>query len=303
MRLYQQGILRRREEPSGRRLVEAGGRLAIASTDLKSISSLQDEHLDRARMWLDDWPKKRNENGYDDVLSVVTKQLEHWTTFQRYWQWANRGRRAQIMGFRPFLTAMKKDYQAKGKARVVADKQSFESMARLKWKHEMPLHKPQDLSHESPETYSHAMTDRLEFHGFTKSFTLCEDPRKQDTWTTWVEYLYYVCWAHDEHRNSMVEAEPRYQQAMEELQSGGEARHSQEVARESSSQQLTRACQDLQKICERFNRIREASEAYLKYERLVRRDQLRIKWVREQIALIEQEKEGRLKMLRVVTDN
>ena len=195
------------------------------------------------------------------------------------------------MGFRPFLTAMKKDYQAKGKARVVADKQSFESMAKLKWKHEMPLHKPQGLSHESSETYSHAMTDRLESHGFTKSFTLCADPRKQDTWITWVEYLYYVCWAHDDHRDSMVEAEPRYRQAMEELQSGGEARHSQEVSRESLSQQLTRACQDLQKICERFNRIREASEAYLKYERLVRRDQLRIKWAREQIALIEQEKE------------
>ena len=68
----------------GRRLVEAGGRLAIASTDFKSISSLQDEHLDRARMWLDDWPKKQNEKNYDDVLSVAIKQLEHWTTFQRY---------------------------------------------------------------------------------------------------------------------------------------------------------------------------------------------------------------------------
>ena len=280
----------------GKRLVQAGGRLAIPPSNLKSISSLGEEHLDRARMWLDDWPKKQNEKVRDDVLLVATKQLEHWTTFQRYWQWANRGgSAAQATGFRAFLSAMRKDYKARGKARVVANKASFEGMAKRKWEYEMPLHKAPGLNHESLETYTDAMRGRLESHGFTKPFALLADPRKQDTWTTWVEYLYYVCWGHDEERCSMSEAEPRYRQAMEELQSGGEARPSQGVSRESPSRQLARACQDLQSVCERFNKIREDSEAYLRHERLVRRGQLRINWVREQIALIEEERKEAVK--------
>ena len=267
------------------KLTQAGGRLAVPLEHLRRRSKMEKEHLDRVMMWLD--PPRESEAGYNDVLPLATKQLEHWTTFQQYWQWGNRGKTARLKGFGVFLAAMQKDYLDKGEAEFVAD-QSFADMAQRKWENEQPLYTASPSNTETFTSYRRALKDRLKAHGFnnTRPIKLLVDPRREDAWTTWVEYLNYIYWELDEDTTSMEKARPRFRKAMEELL--------RERARPSSSNMLdtkqdryNKAWADLNRVCDRFNKIRKDSETYLKYERLVRRDQLRAEWVLKEITLIE----------------
>ncbi|KLJ13211.1 hypothetical protein EMPG_11865 [Blastomyces silverae] len=45
--------------------------------------------------------------------------------------------------------------------------------------------------------YARAVKDRLVRHGFTRTFQLEEDPTRQDSLTTWIEYLGYEYWWYD----------------------------------------------------------------------------------------------------------
>ncbi|PGG98120.1 hypothetical protein GX51_06969 [Blastomyces parvus] len=45
--------------------------------------------------------------------------------------------------------------------------------------------------------YARAVKDRLVRHGFTRTFRLEEDPTRQDSLTTWIEYLGYEYWWYD----------------------------------------------------------------------------------------------------------
>ncbi|KAB8356485.1 hypothetical protein FH972_024068 [Carpinus fangiana] len=113
------------------RLVQAGGRPIMPMEQLGSLSTMNEKNLARAALWLD-LPKKHNA-AYGEVLPLFSKQLEHWSTFQQYWQWGNRGAAGRDKGFAAFLASMRQDYLDKQETEAVADEASFESMARRKW--------------------------------------------------------------------------------------------------------------------------------------------------------------------------
>jgi hypothetical protein len=174
------------------KLIQAGGRPIMPMRQLGSVSTMSRRNLDRAALWLD-LPKKHHA-AYQEVLPLFSKQLEHWRRFQQYWQWGNRGNAGWDAGFAAFLASMKTDYLDKGESEAVADEDSFESMARRMWQYEQPKQTASSTNTESFTSYVRAMKKRLRSHGFTGRFNLSKDPREQDEWTTWVEYLNYIYW-------------------------------------------------------------------------------------------------------------
>jgi hypothetical protein len=253
---------------------------------LGSVSTMSRRNLDGAALWLD-LPKKQYA-AYQKVLPLFSKQLEHWRTFQLYWQWGNRGSAGRDAGFAAFLASMKTDYLDKGELEAVADEDSFESMARRMWQYEQPKLTVSSTNTERFTSYVRAMKKRLGSHSFTHPFHLSKDPREQDEWTTWVEYLNYIYWEINQDAATMRNSEPKYRRAMGELLLGGEEEHSLETDQETPLQQQLEAAKDaLRNQCARLNRIRQDAKDYLTHEALVRRGQLRVEWVLEELALIE----------------
>jgi hypothetical protein len=183
---------------------------------------------------------------------------------------------------------MKTDYLDKGESEAVADEDSFESMARRMWQYEQPKQTASSTNTESFTSYVRAMRKRLGSHGFTRHFHLSKDPRKQDEWTTWVEYLNYIYWEIDRDAATMRNSDPRYRRAMGELLLGGEEERSLETDQDTPLQQQLEAAKDaLRNQCARLNRMRQDAKDYLMHETLVRRGQRRVEWVLEELALIE----------------
>lgn len=128
----------------------------------------------RAALWLD-LPKKHHA-AHGEVLPLFSKQLEHWRSFQRYWQWGNRGAYGRRLGADAFVAAMKQDYTEKGEMEAVADKAVFESMARRKWQFEQPKQAASPTGAQSSASAESAMTELLASYGFTRPFSLAKGP-------------------------------------------------------------------------------------------------------------------------------
>ncbi|KAH8736530.1 hypothetical protein BGZ61DRAFT_442178 [Ilyonectria robusta] len=60
--------------------------------------------------------------------------------------------------------------------------------------------------------HAKSMQHRLAEHGFTRSFQLSRNPRKQDRLTTWIEYIGYECWTADNHAKKVKDEEAAYEQ-------------------------------------------------------------------------------------------
>ena len=82
----------------------------------------------------------------------------------------------------------------------VANAPRFEKMAGELWKLEINRRRRQreivkeDHGDRGFSGYIEAATHRLKKHGFTQPTRFEEDPKQQGTWTTWIEYIAFVCW-------------------------------------------------------------------------------------------------------------
>ena len=228
---------------------------------------------------------------YREALPLFSEQLEHWRTFQQYWQWGNRGDAGWDKGFVALLASMKQDYLDRGQTEALANEASFESMVRRTWRYELLRLTASASSTESFESYCSMAEKRLQSHGFTRRFRFSEDPDKQDKWTTWVEYLNYIYWETDRNAALMRSVRPEFRRAIGDLLLDREEEELQsfETDKETSlEKQLERTKKALQEKCARFNRIRWGVEDYVTHEALVHRGQLRAEWALKELALIEE---------------
>ena len=62
-----------------------------------------------------------------------------------------------------------------------------------------------------------AVKRRLAQHGFTRSFQLDEDPKRQDRLTTWIEYLNYECWWYERYSREVWRQQPYYDETWRNL--------------------------------------------------------------------------------------
>ena len=270
------------------KLILAGGWPVIPMKELRPISKMTKRSKEKAAVFVDlptDPPK-------DYILPLFTSQLDHWNSFRQQWQWHKRGKAAGKEGFTEFLVSMKEEYLATGEEEMVADKASFEGMARRKWKFEQ---EGLEVSNgQGFKAYARAVETRLASHDFNfgQSFRLLEDPRQQDERTTLGEYLNFVYCQEDADTTAMENAEPQHRQAMEELLQLGDEQPAPVMKRGTLQQQLKATREELAKQWVRINKISQDLAPYLTYQARIRRHQHKTQWILEQLPLTERKDPG-----------
>lgn len=272
-------------------LVKAGGRPAVPIKFLSRSSRDREADIERIRPWQSNADPGSQESGISTVFST---QLEDWaSSFRQKWQWDNRGSIAGETGFSAFLESHKSRYLHKGELDLVSDP-SFEETIRRKWENE-PRFLELSGDRELP-SYEEAVKKRLATHNFTQSFQL-KDPRHQDEWTTWVEYLNFQYWGLNRHISSAKASEAQYYKAWKDFQSFHASSYSNTTAA-SLPQQLATMQAELEAARQKIDQFFRGTEAYRQAEEKVRQQKLRAQWVLDQIHLIESEasqRQGRTK--------
>ncbi|KAL8893839.1 MAG: hypothetical protein Q9192_004871 [Flavoplaca navasiana] len=142
------------------------------------------------RDWLRPWTMYPGTSDPED-WQVFSRQWDRWKQF-RTWQLHNR---RQTPSFPTYLAEYRRDSEMSGEAPEQTARPEFEETARRLWEREYDYGPPQ--LYDSPEAVSsrYAETARtlLADHGFFQSFQLQADSKKQDQWTTYVEYLAFEC--------------------------------------------------------------------------------------------------------------
>ncbi|KAI0399053.1 hypothetical protein F4802DRAFT_591126 [Xylaria palmicola] len=259
-------------------LLRTGGQPALPLDLLVSGSGDAQPNSQATAPWLGETGPS---DGEGDVPPVFSTQLEDWMAFRQRWQWDNRGKAAGKQGFPAYLEWQRKMYLHKGEVDIVADP-SFETTIKRIWDNEPTALEVSRL--KGFAAYTQAVEKRLVSHRFTQLFKLSKDPRRQDVWTTWVEYLGYICWSHDQHAASMKCTEPQYRRAWEALESLDWLPSSSLTATTETVDQQLRA---LQMKMQNITAFLGQTRAYRRAEAACRRQELRIQWVLEQLRLVE----------------
>lgn len=122
---------------------------------------------------------------------VFSRQLRRWKEF-RTWQLGNR---RQTVGFSEYLDEQRREFERMGAAEFAAQP-IFEQTVRQQWEGEYG-HGQQQPGGDDAEAvlsrYAEAARRLLIDCGFVQPFQLHPDPKQQDQWTTYVEYLAFEC--------------------------------------------------------------------------------------------------------------
>lgn len=206
-------------------------------------------------------------------------------SFKHKWQWDNRGKIAAEEGFSAYLESRRRRYLHKGEVEMVSDG-SFETTARQAWKYEQRY--LEGSGKIGFAAYAQAVGQRLASHNFSRPFQLAEDPRQQDMWTTWVEYLNYVYWWRDHHSAAMKSAEPQYRRAWDELQRFDAAPSPTTSATTVSlDEKLGATRAELQETRQQIRKFLRGTRAFRREETAFRRQEQRAQWVLDQLHLVE----------------
>jgi hypothetical protein len=134
-----------------------------------------------------------------DQWQVFEAQFDRWTAF-RMWQRDNRGIDEEEAELAAFIA----EVQRHGKLwhwTYKLNNPDALGRKRTYWLQDRRLRREREREASSDAGfagYVEAVNRRLSKHGFTKTLYLAEDPRVQDRWSTWIEYLNYEYWRNDE---------------------------------------------------------------------------------------------------------
>ncbi|KAI0399969.1 hypothetical protein F4802DRAFT_620661 [Xylaria palmicola] len=170
------------------RLVEDGGRPVCSTQELLHISA---EPMSRHRAilsWLSDDPD--TDVGAGEIKTVFSRQFARWWNFRKS-QWNNRGLGDTEEGLSAFLEANRRRYEGMGAIAMVSAP-TFDETIQHQWQR-MSAFRLQ-LHDQSFSAYRNAVNMCLTPYCFTRRLQLRKDPRQQDAWTTWLEYLSYEKW-------------------------------------------------------------------------------------------------------------
>jgi hypothetical protein len=120
---------------------------------------------------------------------VFSRQWDRWREF-RTWQLYHR---RQTVSFSEYLDEQRRYFTMRGATKHVA-RPNFEEDTRQQWEEDYDYGQWQlDGDDDSPDAafsrYSEAARRLLIDHGFLQPFQLLANPKQQDQWTTFVEYL------------------------------------------------------------------------------------------------------------------
>ena len=128
---------------------------------------------------------------------MFSRQLRRWEEFQK-WQLGNR---RQAVGFPAYLAEKCREFERMGAAAKITAQPGFEQTVRHQWEVEYGHGQPQREDHGNDDDdaepafsrYAEAVRRLLMDHGFVQPFQLLADPKQQDQWTTYIEYLAFEC--------------------------------------------------------------------------------------------------------------
>ena len=125
---------------------------------------------------------------------MFSRQLRRWKEFRRWQQ----GNRRQTVGFPEYLDEQRLEFERMGVAAGWTARPDFEQAIRSQWEDEYGHGRQQPGNGDDPgavlSRYAEAARELLMDCGFIQPFQLQADPRQQDQWTTYVEYLAFECY-------------------------------------------------------------------------------------------------------------
>lgn len=170
-------------------LLEEGGRPLFDVGLLPSISANVDEYHDLLRPW-----RLYPDSTHPTDWEVFHRQLFRWQEFGAAQLW-HRGR---TLDFSEYLEQKRRHAHMQGRAKKYIYGVGYEQVQRGLWEREHGPSHPQryDTDDEAKAAiveYNHVLKKLLEQYGFAQPFQLHLDLKKQDQWTTFVEYLGFEC--------------------------------------------------------------------------------------------------------------
>ncbi|KAM3510340.1 hypothetical protein MY11210_005958 [Beauveria gryllotalpidicola] len=283
----------RLETISYQELVQKQGRPALPLEYL-SGEVTKGQKKKQQRLWVDKDYKTFHK---DDVAPIFSSQLEDWLEFRHKWQWDNRGKAESGEGFSEHLDSEIKHFSDRGHGSW-AKKKSFEAATRRVWNFyraqaESAVECPPGSS-STLSAYTEAANQRLCSHGFLKPVKLAENPREQDAWTTWVEYLDYIYFWQDSYARKLGKVQGMADRAWEAFEAHSWVSEPTEPVREGTEPlevQLEQVSAELEARTAAVHKLLRETADHRHWEWLLRRQEKRGIWARKQIALIESAQE------------
>lgn len=230
-------------------LIEDGGRPPFPLSRLEEVLNDPESHHELLRPWVQDLRSRSRDDG-----QAISRERDRWLDFRK-WQLDNRGIAADE-GFPEYLEAKRRDYKAM-KASELTDDPEFEDTMRRRWERERGnCQQQQDRNDRGVEifsAYAEVAKRRLADHGFTQPLQLEEDPKRQDQWTTWVEYLEFEYWWLDRLTSSVKSLQSQHDMACKTLTAAkvlkGTEREEDLVTTEAEQRRKTEANEATLALC------------------------------------------------------
>lgn len=170
-------------------LLSHGFRPLFPISLLPQVSTNAEAYRDLLRPWT-----RYPDTSDPEDCHVFSRQLDRCKQFCA-WQLRNRG---QTLSFSQYLDEHRRDFVMMGGKPERTTRPDFEQAARRLWEREYDHGQPQlegDNHRQGAvfSRYAEAARTLLMDHGFVQPFQLLADPKQQDQWTTYVEYLAFEC--------------------------------------------------------------------------------------------------------------
>ncbi|KAF5530710.1 ankyrin protein unc44 [Fusarium mexicanum] len=192
----------RREIEAYHQLINEGGRPSYSINLIHDVYRDPDNYAEMLRPW-QEYLTPVSPSG------IFRRQLQRWRDFCK-WQNDNRDREDDDGGF-----PASRD---KRLAEIEADPSCLKSRWEdIQWERERQRYHCRERGCRGFRDYAEAVKRRLARHGFTLTFELDEDPKKQDKLTTWIEYLNYEYWWLDKYATDIERLEPEHDKLWQEL--------------------------------------------------------------------------------------
>ncbi|KAH6849900.1 hypothetical protein B0I37DRAFT_427720 [Chaetomium sp. MPI-CAGE-AT-0009] len=196
-------------------LLSDGGRPWYPFNLLEAVSRNYAEHRDMLRFWC-------SEHHWD----VYTKQFDRWKNF-RSWQDDNRGVLDIEADFKKLLAedalwsrGHKQSPEPNNPERQANRLRTLTNQRKREHRHFVEGGVAKMKGENRFPVYVQAAQTRLKRHGFTREFQPARNHLHQDELTTWIEYLNYEYWAHDNLAEEAAQRQPRYEQTLRALLDG-----------------------------------------------------------------------------------
>lgn len=205
-------------------LVSDGGRPAYPISLMEQVSKNPEDYCQLLRPW----QKNDPDVGAPDWM-VIRRQWARWQEFRK-WQHDNRGI-DDDPGFPAFVEASNRCYTRQGTTWQATwpgrTEQQHTEALRRRWESEQRLRERgrknlgEDCHDGGFSEHVEAVKHDLAEHGFTQTFQLDKDPKRQDKLTTWIEYLSYEYAWYDQYTRRSNRLKPKYEKAWTSLVNSG----------------------------------------------------------------------------------